>query len=247
MFIPLKDINPTSRTPVVTIALIAINVAVFVYELSLGDRLGYFIAAWGAVPYEITHAVDLVGRYQGSPIVQTPGPPVIWLTLVSSMFMHGGIMHIGGNMLYLWIFGNNIEDLMGPVKFLLFYIGCGLVAALAHILTAPGSPVPVVGASGAVSGILGAYLVAYPRARVVCLVFIIFFIQLITVPAMVVLLLWFVIQALQGLSSLGIEKTSGVAWFAHVGGFAAGYIGLRVFGARELRRLRAARQWGDRI
>ncbi len=246
MFIPLKDINPTSRTPVVTIALIAINVAVFVYELSLGDRLGYFIAAWGAVPFEITHAVDLVGRYQGSPVVQTPGPPVIWLTLVTSMFMHGGIMHIGGNMLYLWIFGNNIEDLMGPVKFLLFYIGCGLVAALAHILTAPGSTVPVVGASGAVSGILGAYLVAYPRARVICLVFLVFFIQLITVPAMVVLLLWFVIQALQGLLSLGIEHTSGVAWFAHIGGFAVGVIGIKIFAGKELQRVKLARQWRER-
>jgi membrane associated rhomboid family serine protease len=242
MFLPLKDINPTSRTPVVTIALIAVNLAVFVYELSLGQRLGYFIAAWGAVPYEITHAVDLVGRYQGSPIVQTPGPPVIWLTMVSSMFMHGGIMHIGGNMLYLWIFGNNIEDLMGPVKFLLFYIGCGLVAALVHIMTAPGSTVPVVGASGAVSGILGAYLVAYPRARVICLVFLVFFIQLITVPAMVVLILWFVIQALQGLSSLGLEHTSGVAWFAHIGGFAVGVIGIKIFARKELQRVKLARQ-----
>jgi membrane associated rhomboid family serine protease len=244
MFLPLKDINPTTRTPVVTIALIAVNVLVFLYELSLGDQLGGFIAGFGAIPYEITHATDLVGRYQGSPIVQVTGPPVIWLTLLTSMFMHGGVMHIAGNMLYLWIFGNNIEDLIGPVKFLFFYIGCGLIAAVAHILSAPNSPIPTVGASGAVSGVLGAYLVAYPRARVICLVFIFIFIRLIAVPAMVVLIFWFVIQALQGVTSLGIERASGVAWFAHIGGFAAGYLAIRVFAAGELRRLKAAREWG---
>jgi membrane associated rhomboid family serine protease len=244
MFIPLKDINPTSRTPVVTIALIAINVLVFLYELSLGPRLGSFIAGYGAVPYEISHVTDLVGQYRNSPVIQSPGPPVIWLTLLTSMFMHGGFMHIAGNMLYLWIFGNNIEDLLGPVKFLLFYIGGGLVAAIAHVISAPNSPVPTVGASGAISAVLGAYLVAYPRARVVCLLFLIVFVQLITVPAMVVLLFWFVIQALEGLSSLGIEHTSGVAWFAHIGGFAAGYVGIRVLARKELARLKISRSWG---
>ena len=136
MFLPLKDINPTSRTPVVTIALIAANVLVFLYQLSLGPRLGLFIAAYGAVPYEITHATDLVGHYAGSPVVQAAGPPIVWLTLLTSMFMHGGFMHIAGNMLYLWIFGNNIEDLMGPVKFFLFYIGGGLVAWNTDVLFA---------------------------------------------------------------------------------------------------------------
>jgi len=247
MFFPLKDINPTNRTPVVTIALIAANVLVFLYQLSLGPRLGLFIAAYGAVPYEITHATDLVGHYAGSPVVQAAGPPIVWLTLLTSMFMHGGFMHIAGNMLYLWIFGNNIEDLMGPAKFLLFYIGGGLVAALVHVLSTPNSPIPTVGASGAVSAVLGAYLVAYPRARVVCLVFLLVFIQLVTVPAMVVLLFWFVIQALQGVASLGIEHTSGVAWFAHIGGFAAGYLGIRVLARKELLRLKASRLWhGDR-
>ena len=180
MFLPIKDINPTTRTPVVTIALIVLNALVFLYELSLGRQLGGFVAGFGAVPYEITQSTDLVGRYPGSPVVHAPGPPIIWLTLFTSMFMHGGFMHIIGNMLYLWIFGNNIEDLMGPVKFLLFYLGCGLAAAFAHIVSAPNSPIPTVGASGAVSGILGAYLVAYPRARVVCLVFLFYFIRLIT-------------------------------------------------------------------
>lgn len=241
MFLPLKDINPTTRVPVVTIALIAANVLVFVYELSLGQRLGSFIAAYGAIPYEITRASDLVGRYAGSPIVQQPGPPIVWITLITSMFMHGGIMHIAGNMLYLWIFGNNIEDLLGPVKFLLFYIAGGLIAAFAHILSAPNSPVPTVGASGAVSAVLGAYLIAYPRAKVICLVFLVFFVQLVAVPAMVVLLLWFVIQALQGAASFGMEHTSGVAWFAHIGGFVAGIVGIKLLARKDLQRLRVSR------
>jgi membrane associated rhomboid family serine protease len=244
MILPLKDINPTTRTPVVTIGLIAVNVLVFLYEISLGRQLGTFVAGYGAIPYEITHAADLVGRYAGSPVVQAPGPPFVWLTLFTSMFMHGGVMHIVGNMLYLWIFGNNIEDLLGPVKFLLFYIACGLIASFAHIISAPNSTIPTVGASGAVSGILGAYLVAYPRARVICLIFVFFFIRLIAVPAMVVLLFWFVIQAIQGVASLGIEHTSGVAWFAHIGGFAAGFIGIRLLAADALRQLKAAREWG---
>ncbi len=245
MFLPLKDINPTSRTPVVTIALIAVNVLVFLYQLTLGHRLGLFIAAYGAVPFEITHATDLVGHYAGSPVVQSPGPPLVWLTLLTSMFVHGGVMHLVGNMLYLWIFGNNIEDLIGRAKFLLFYIGGGLVAAFAHILSAPSSLVPTVGASGAVSAVLGAYLVAYPRARVVCLVFLVIFVQLITVPAMVVLLFWFVIQALQGFASLGAGHTAGVAWFAHIGGFAAGVVGIKLFARKELLRLKIARTLSD--
>jgi membrane associated rhomboid family serine protease len=245
MFLPLKDINPTVRTPVVTIALIAINVLVFLYQLTLGQRVGLFIAAYGAVPFEITHATDLVGHYRGSPIVQAPGPPLVWLTLITSMFLHGGVMHIAGNMLYLWIFGNNIEDLIGPAKFLLFYIGGGLVAAFAHIVTAPNSLVPTVGASGAVSAVLGAYLVAYPRARVVCLVFLVVFVQLITVPAMVVLIFWFVIQALQGVATLGVGRTAGVAWFAHIGGFIAGVVGIRLFARKELLRLKILRSMGD--
>jgi membrane associated rhomboid family serine protease len=241
MFLPLKDINPTTRPPVVTVGLIAVNALVFVYELSLGQRLGAFIAGYGTVPYEITHATDLVGHYVGSPIVQQPGPPLVWLTLITSMFMHGGFMHIFGNMLYLWIFGNNIEDLLGPVKFLLFYIVGGLIAAFSHIMSAPNSTVPTVGASGAVSAVLGAYLIAYPRAKVICLLFLVVFVQLVAVPAMVVLLFWFVIQALEGALSLGIEHTSGVAWFAHVGGFAAGMVGIKLLAGKELKRLRALR------
>jgi membrane associated rhomboid family serine protease len=161
------------------------------------------------------------------------------------MFMHGGVMHIVGNMLYLWIFGNNIEDLIGPAKFLLFYIGGGLVASFAHIVTAPNSLIPTVGASGAVSAVLGAYLVAYPRARVVCLVFLLVFVQLITVPAMVVLLFWFVIQALQGVATWGVGHKAGVAWFAHIGGFVAGVVGIKIFARKELIRLKILRNMGD--
>jgi membrane associated rhomboid family serine protease len=243
MILPLKDLNPTSRPAVVTLGLIVVNVLVFLYELSLGPRFSTFITAYGAIPYEITRATDLVGRVAGSPVIQAPGPPLIWLTLFTSMFMHAGFFHIAGNMLYLWIFGNNVEDLMGPVKFLLFYIGGGLVASLVHVMSAANSVVPTVGASGAVSAVLGAYLVAYPRAQVICLVFLIIFVQLITIPAVVVLLFWFVIQALEALGSLGAGQNAGVAWFAHVGGFVAGFIGVRVFARTELSRLKIARNW----
>jgi membrane associated rhomboid family serine protease len=244
MFFPLKDINPTRRTPVVTIALIAINILVFLYELSLGRDLGAFVAAYGAVPFEITQTTDLVGRYSNSPIVHAPGPPIVSLTLITSMFLHGGVMHIVGNMLYLWIFGNNVEDILGPFKFLLFYIGCGLAAALAHIISAPNSTVPTVGASGAVSGVLGAYLVAYPRARVVCLLFLGFFVRMVVVPAMVILVFWFVIQALQGVLTFKTGRTGGVAWFAHIGGFVVGYIAIRLMARGELRRIKSAQRTG---
>jgi membrane associated rhomboid family serine protease len=236
---PLKDHNPTRRTAVVTIALIAVNVLVFLYELLLGDSLGRFIAAYGAVPYEITHATDLVGSAYG-PFEHAPGPPLVQLTLVTSMFIHGGVMHIFGNMLYLWIFGNNVEDLLGRVKFLFFYLACGIVAGLANILASPNAAVPTVGASGAVAGVLGAYLVAYPRARVLTAVFVLFFIRLVEVPASLLLLFWFVMQSFQGFLSLGVHELSGgVAWFAHVGGFIAGAAGIRVLAGREIAAQRA--------
>lgn len=238
---PLKDHNPTRRAPVVTIVLIAVNLAVFVYELLLGEKLGSFVAAYGAVPYEITHFADLVGSDYG-PFDHAPGPPLIPLTLVTSMFMHGSIMHIFGNMLYLWIFGNNVEDLLGRAKFLFFYLACGIVAGLSHVLVNPASTVPTVGASGAVAGVLGGYLVAYPRARVLTAVFILFFIRLVEVPAAILLVFWFVMQSFQGFLSLGARELSGgVAWFAHIGGFVAGVVGIRVLARGGLRALRASR------
>jgi len=247
MLFPLKDINPTQRTPYVTIGLIAINVVVFFYELALGQRVNEFIAAYGAIPYEITPFTDLVGRYRGSPIYHTVGPPVTWLPLFSSMFLHGGFMHLVGNMLYLWIFGNNIEDVLGPVKFLFFYVGCGLAAAAAHIVTGPNSTIPTVGASGAVAGVLGAYLLAYPRARVICLLFLFFFIRIVAVPANLVLIFWFVIQAFQGVASISAGVTGGVAWFAHVGGFVAGLGAIKLLAPARLRALKAEREWQDRF
>jgi len=235
---PLKDINPTSRPPVVTVTLIIANVVVFLYELTLGGDLNGFVAAWGVVPYEYTHMTDLVGRFPGVPVEHVQGPAFLPLTLLTSMFIHGGFMHIFGNMLYLWIFGNNVEDLLGSLRFIFFYLGCGLVAGLAHIATNPASALPTVGASGAVAGVLGAYLVAYPRARVLTAVFIVIFVQLVEVPAAFVLLFWFVLQALQGVASLRGASTGGVAWFAHIGGFVAGIVGVRLLAGRRLRALR---------
>ncbi|HSG29335.1 MAG TPA: rhomboid family intramembrane serine protease, partial [Candidatus Krumholzibacterium sp.] len=157
MFLPLKDMNPTERTPYVTIGLIAVNVLVYLYQMSLGAQGHAFIASMGATPFEITRFTDLVGRY-GYNIVHYKGPSPIVLTLLTSMFMHGSLVHLGGNMLYLWIFGNNIEDILGPVKFLVFYLACGMIAHAMHIASNPSSLIPTVGASGAVAGILGAYL-----------------------------------------------------------------------------------------
>lgn len=227
MFLPLKDINPTERFPFVTIGLIGLNVIVFLYELSLGARLGAFVSAWGATPYEIVRFSDLPGG-------ETRAFPFAPVTLVSSMFIHGGFFHILGNMLYLWIFGNNIEDLLGPTRFLFFYLLCGLAAALTHTMLNPGSLVPTVGASGAVSGVLGAYLIAYPHARVLTLVFVFIFVRLIVLPAGVLLVFWFVIQALSGLTSLGASIGGGIAWFAHIGGFLAGIVLLKLMAGSRL-------------
>lgn len=227
MFFPLKDINPTERFPIVTIVLIVINSIVYMYELSLGPELGAFLTSWGTVPYEITRGVDLVGRTADSPIVHTTTPTFHYVTLFSSMFIHGGFFHLFGNMLYLWIFGNNIEDLLGPLRFVLFYLLCGLIASLTHVVIQPSSVIPTVGASGAVSGVLGAYLIVYPRARVVTVVFLLIFVRVMLLPAGVLLVFWFVINAVSGFSSLGL-RGGGVAWFAHVGGFLAGIALLRI-------------------
>ncbi len=235
---PLKDHNPTRTRPYVTFFLVAVNVVVFAYELMLGDRVAGFVAGWGAVPYELSHFEDLVGPMGGG-FEHTAGPSFIPLTLISSMFMHGSVMHIFGNMLYLWIFGNNVEDVLGHVKYFVFYILCGILAGLAHVLFNPSSTVPTVGASGAVAGVLGAYLVMYPKARVLTLVFLGIFIRLMEVPAVVLLVLWFVMQSLQGFLSLGVrEMSGGVAWFAHIGGFVAGAVLAFAMGGRAIREIR---------
>jgi membrane associated rhomboid family serine protease len=230
MFIPLRDENPTSKAPVVTIALIALNTAVFLFAAASPRGLEAAAALYGAVPYAIVH----FGAQAGPAAV----PPL--LTLLTSMFLHGGLFHLAGNMLYLWIFGNNIEDRLGRVRFLLFYLACGVAAALTHILFQPGSRVPMIGASGAIAGVLGAYAVIFPRAQVRTFVFLIIYIDVVDVPAAVILGLWFLLQV------LGVGMGGGVAWFAHVGGFLAGILLARLALGRGLGRPRFPASQGNR-
>jgi membrane associated rhomboid family serine protease len=218
--IPLKDSNPTQRFPLVTILLIAANAVLFLYQMSLGEGGERFAKAFALVP------ARLLGGDGG------PGTVPASVTVLTSMFLHGGPVHIAGNMLYLWIFGNNVEDSMGRVRFIVFYLLCGVAAALSHALPHPGSPVPLIGASGAVSGVLGAYLLLFPRARVVTLFFFGLFARMIEVPAMIVLGFWFVLQFLNALVSPA--GGGGVAWFAHLGGFVAGAVLIVLFKRREV-------------
>jgi membrane associated rhomboid family serine protease len=179
---------------------------------------------WFLMQYALT-PVELLGGDDLPPTIPIP----IWLTLFTSIFLHGGILHVLGNMLYLWIFGDNVEDAMGPVRFLIFYLLCGVVASFAQIAIAPGSSVPLVGASGAIAGVLAAYVMLYPYAKVLTIIPIFFFLRLIAVPAVLLLGIWFVLQVISGAGSLG--SSGGVAWFAHIGGFIAGLV--LVFGFRR--------------
>lgn len=212
MFIPLRDDNPTSRFPFVTVSLIAVNTAVFLFQAATPHGLELAALRFGAVPHAITHFRSLPQAAAFPPL----------LTLLTSMFLHGSLFHLLGNMLYLWIFGNNIEDRLGPVRFALFYLVCGVVASLTHVLFQPGSAVPMIGASGAIAGVLGAYWIVFPRARVRTFVFLIFYIDVVLLPAGIVLGLWFVLQL------LNIGMGGGVAWFAHIGGFLAGILLIRL-------------------
>lgn len=219
--IPLKDSNPTERFPVVTVLLIAVNTAVFLYQLTLGPGRGeVFVRAFALVPARL-----FTGSGEG-------GAVPAGVSVITSMFLHGGILHVAGNMLYLWIFGNNVEDAMGRVRFLAFYLLCGVIAAMSHAVPYPGSEIPMIGASGAVSGVLGAYLLLFPRARVTTLFILGFFIRTIEVPAMIVLGFWFVLQFLNALSSP--VAGGGVAWFAHLGGFAGGAALIGLFKRRDI-------------
>jgi membrane associated rhomboid family serine protease len=215
--IPLRDANPTRRTPIVTLALIVACFVAFAYELGIlassGETgLDRFFTQWGLVPAELTRSLG-AGSWLSAPV----------LAIFSSLFLHGGWLHLLGNMLYLWIFGNNIEDRLGRVAFLLFYLAGGVVAGLTQVAIAPDSSVPLIGASGAIAATLGAYLVLFPRARILSLVFLGFFYQLIEVPAVLVLGFWVVLQLIDGFASLGASNAQGgVAFFAHIGGFAAG-------------------------
>jgi membrane associated rhomboid family serine protease len=277
--IPLKDNNPTSRFPVVTVAIIVINVLVFIWQLNFPtdqrlDQAGFGAIdqsslEYGAIPYRITHpdtgdcavgAVAEAGGQFAAGVVcpgtrkydravaigrQDPSAQPIpineapwWETLFTSMFMHGGFLHIAGNMLFLWVFGNNIEESLGRPSFVLFYVLAGLIAVYTQALIDPSSTAPTIGASGAIAGVLGAYALLFPQARVLTLIFIIFFVTLVEIPALILLAIWFILQFLPALGQVAVESGGGqgVAYFAHVGGF---LFGLAVAGAMLLARGRS--------
>lgn len=230
--IPLRDDNPSQSVPVVTRTLIAVNVVAFVFELSLGGALGAFVQWWGLVPLRFSYA------FAGA----EPLAPTL-ATAFTSMFLHGGWMHLLGNMLFLWVYGDNIEDILGHGKFLLFYLACGAAAALAQYAMAPDSRIPMVGASGAIAGVMGAYMVKFPHSRIVLAGW---FIILFTfdLPAYVVLLYWFALQFISGLGGVAqIANRGGVAFFAHIGGFLAGVLLILMFKTRERYRLRRDLYW----
>lgn len=256
MLFPIGDDNQGRlTTPVVVYIIVAINVIVFLFLQQAGMEGGErFTYGYSVVPYEITTGKDLTepvvirgSSMQGDPrspgprplaIPEAPGPSPIYLTLLTAMFMHGGWMHIIGNMLYLWIFGDNVEDNFGHGKFVIFYLICGLVASFAQIAVDPSSPIPSLGASGAIAGVLGAYLVMFPRNRVRNLVLLGFFITTIELPAVIVLGFWIVLQIIsQYTASFSASTESGgVAYMAHIGGFVAGLLLSFVFRSRQTRR-----------
>jgi membrane associated rhomboid family serine protease len=208
--IPLHDDNPTRRFPWLTVLLIAANAAVFGLEATMdAPELTAFVTQWGFVP----------ARYFAAPL-----DPAQLITILTAMFIHGGWLHVIGNMLYLWIFGNNIEDRLGAIRFLAFYLVCGAAATFAQAFAAPNATVPMIGASGAIAGVLGAYLLLFPGARVITLIPIFFYIEVAALPAAFVIGFWFVLQLAQGVASIGMVANGGVAWWAHVGGFAAGVV-----------------------
>jgi len=221
--IPLRDVIPSRTTPYVTVSLIVLNALVFLYEFSLGDDVNRFIIAYGLIPAAFS-----------------------WVTVLTSMFLHGGFMHVAGNMLYLLIFGDNVEDRFGHGRFLVFYLLCGTVAALVQTIMGPDSVIPMVGASGAIAGVMGAYFVMYPHSRIVTLLPIFIFIQLIEVPAIFFLGIWFLMQFLSGVGSIASAATraptGGVAFWAHVAGFVAGVGGVFLFRRPERQRV----EWWDR-
>ena len=217
--IPLSDApeRPRRTFPYVVITLIALNILVFFYEISLGaGALEQFVSGFGVVPYEILTGQD----------VPPASPKPIFLTLLTSMFIHGGFLHIGANMLFLWIFGDNVEDRLGHLTFLLFYLASGLFADLTHIAASGLSMTPSIGASGAIAGVLAAYLILFPHSSVRTLLFIPPFVTITRISALVLILVWFMVQLFNGLASLTVatEQTSGVAFWAHVGGFVGGLV-----------------------
>ena len=213
--IPLRDKNPTRLVPFVNIAIIIVNFIVFGFEVSKGQALDQFIREFSVIPNDIVHAFTR----QGFSLKPFEG-------LFTSMFLHAGWLHLGGNMLYLWVFGDNIEDKLGHVRYIFFYLLCGLISSGLYIYVDPHSLVPTIGASGAISGILGAYVLLFPKARVLTVIPIFIFLQFVELPALVVLGFWIVLQFFSGLASLGYRtaESGGVAWWAHIGGFIGGLI-----------------------
>jgi membrane associated rhomboid family serine protease len=219
--IPLRDSTRSNSIPYVNLFLIGLNIAVFVYQLSLNERTAFeFIYNYGVIPT----------KYTSVPIIQTLiTNPIYFFPLLSSVFMHGGLLHIIGNMLYLWVFGDNIEDRFGHFRYLIFYLSVVVAGHIAHIASHPSSDIPTIGASGAVAGILGAYFLAFPKAKVLTLVPLFIFFTIIEVPALIFLFLWFVLQLINGLTIFGNEGAQTVAWWAHIGGFIGGALLYNLF------------------
>ncbi|MFH1768420.1 MAG: rhomboid family intramembrane serine protease [Candidatus Omnitrophota bacterium] len=211
--IPLRDNIPHRRMPVFTVLLLIINILVFLYEQSLGSKLERFIYLYGFIPRNVSMPLGIFFNIK---------------PLFTSMFLHASWLHLVGNMLFLWIFADNVEDRLGHFNFLVFYISCGVVASLVHLLMNVNSNIPSVGASGAIAGVLGAYMVMFPKARVLTLIPIFIFIQIVEIPAVIFLGLWFIYQLFLGINSIGIAG-AGIAFWAHIGGFAAGIVLLRIF------------------
>src|SRR5215218_5799697 len=242
--LPLKDNIPTRRIAYLTVAIIVANVLAFFFfqdaRLSLaGASIDEANAVeFGAIPYEISHwgsHCAAAGREIECGSRPVPGAPPTLATLFTSMFMHGGLLHLAGNMLFLWIFGNNVEDAMGHVKFVVFYLLGGLAALALHVVTDLNSTTPTLGASGAIAAILGAYALLFPRARVITVIFIVFFFTILELPAMVVLGLWFLLQLFYGTADVATPAGGGggVAYFAHIGGFVYGLLLIRLFASRQ--------------
>ena len=263
--IPLKDNIPTTRFPIVTVVLIAINVAFFVWQLSASGDEGSATAPvlreagaserdqlnfeYGAIPREVLHPGEYCAPGEvtrSGEVVETCGPhdeieqesgldlAPWWVTLLTSMFMHGGILHIAFNMLFLWVFGNNIEDAMGRLRFIAFYLLAGIVAIYAQSLFSADSIVPQIGASGAVAGVLGGYALLHPRAQVLTLIFIVFFVTIVEIPAMIMLGIWFVLQFIPAVADVtAVGDEGGVAYLAHVGGFIFGLALVKLFAHRR--------------
>jgi len=226
--IPLKDTIPSRTVPFINYTIILINLLCFLYQLSLGPHLEKFLYAWGVVPAQFFAPLSIGHLHLSQRI----------LPLFTSMFLHGGWLHFLGNMLYLYIFGDNVEDRLGHARYFLFYLLCGVLAAAVHLLTNTGSRVPTIGASGAIAGVMGAYFFLFPYARVVTLIFIFFFFDIVEIPAFFFLAFWFILQFLSGTVSFDAQNalSGGVAWWAHIGGFLAGILLLFAFGVRRTRR-----------